>query len=354
MQALAKGDRSELAVEMMTEMGVSEIVPWQASRSIVRWSEERGVRSLTRWRSTVREAAKQSRRLNVPQVSEPVTTRQLAQRVASADLTLMLHEEADESIAEVDLPEAGTVLIIIGPEGGIAADELGELTRAGARPVSISDGVLRTSTAGVVALAGLKLRRERAQLRPDLPALASLSRRMALSLSKGASSGFDELSPHQPSDAPFGFHPGRRRCPGRLGRTGVITTPHGTIRTPAFVAVGTKATVKAVLPESVAALGAQAVLANAYHLYLQPGADVIDAAGGLGRFMNWPGPTFTDSGGFQVMSLGVGFKKVLAMNTDGLEDDDVIAARQDPARPGRRRWRDLHLASGRVAASLHA
>ena len=159
-QALAKGDRSELAVEMMTEMGISEIIPWQASRSIVRWSEERAVRSLTRWRSTVREAAKQSRRLNVPQVSEPVTTRQLAQRVANADLALLLHGEADESIAEVDLPAAGTVLIIIGPEGGISADELGELTRAGARPVTISDGVLRTSTAGVVALAALKLRRE--------------------------------------------------------------------------------------------------------------------------------------------------------------------------------------------------
>ena len=82
---------------------------------------------------------------------------------------------------------------------------------------------------------------------------------------------------------------------------------------------------KAVLPENVAALGAQAVLANAYHLYLQPGPDVIEAAGGLGRFMNWPGPTFTDSGGFQVMSLGVGFKKILAMNTDGLQADDVIA-----------------------------
>ncbi len=159
-QALAKADRSELAVEMMTEMGISEIIPWQASRSIVRWSEERTVRSLTRWRSTVREAAKQSRRLNVPQVSEPVTTRQLAQRVANADLALLLHGEVDESIVEVDLPAAGTVLIIIGPEGGISSDELGELTRAGARPVTISDGVLRTSTAGVVALAALKLRRE--------------------------------------------------------------------------------------------------------------------------------------------------------------------------------------------------
>jgi len=105
----------------------------------------------------------------------------------------------------------------------------------------------------------------------------------------------------------------------------VIRTPHGDIRTPAFIAVGTKATVKAVLPESVAAVGAQAVLANAYHLYLQPGSDLIEQAGGLGAFMNWPGPTFTDSGGFQVMSLGVGFKKVLAMDTAGLADDDVIA-----------------------------
>ena len=128
----------------------------------------------------------------------------------------------------------------------------------------------------------------------------------------------------EPVQGSFGFTPGAS-LPGRLGRAGVIMTPHGTIRTPAFVAVATKATVKAVLPESVAALGAQAVLGNAYHLYLQPGADVIDAAGGLGRFMNWPAPTFTDSGGFQVMSLGVGFKKMLAMNTDGLEDDDVIA-----------------------------
>lgn len=125
--------------------------------------------------------------------------------------------------------------------------------------------------------------------------------------------------------AEFSFSPGTV-LPNGLGRSGVIHTPHGDIRTPAFIAVGTKATVKAVLPESVAAVGAQAVLANAYHLYLQPGSDIVDAAGGLGAFMNWPGPTFTDSGGFQVMSLGVGFKKVLAMDTVGLADDDVIAA----------------------------
>lgn len=114
-----------------------------------------------------------------------------------------------------------------------------------------------------------------------------------------------------------------------IGRVGTITTPHGSIDTPAFIPVGTKATVKTVLPESVAELGAQAVLANAYHLYLQPGADIIEAAGGLGAFMNWPGPTFTDSGGFQVLSLGVGFKKVLAMDVSGRTMDDVVAEGKD-------------------------
>ncbi len=113
--------------------------------------------------------------------------------------------------------------------------------------------------------------------------------------------------------------------PGRRGRAGVIHTPHGDIQTPAFIAVGTAATVKGVLPETMKSLGAQALLANAYHLYLQPGPDVVDQAGGLGTFMNWPGPTFTDSGGFQVMSLGVGFKKVLAMDTARLQADDIIA-----------------------------
>ncbi len=110
-----------------------------------------------------------------------------------------------------------------------------------------------------------------------------------------------------------------------LARVGTISTPHGDIQTPAFIPVGTKATVKSVLPESMRDLGSQALLANAYHLYLQPGPDVLDEAGGLAQFMNWNGPTFTDSGGFQVLSLGVGFKKVLAMNADTFRADDVIA-----------------------------
>ncbi|MDN5762993.1 MAG: tRNA guanosine(34) transglycosylase Tgt, partial [Microlunatus sp.] len=124
--------------------------------------------------------------------------------------------------------------------------------------------------------------------------------------------------------AGFGFEV-RDSLAGGLGRTGVISTPHGRIETPAFVVVGTKATVKTVLPETVAEFGAQAVLANAYHLYLQPGADIVEEAGGLGRFMNWSGPTYTDSGGFQVMSLGVGFKKVLAMDVAGRESDEIVA-----------------------------
>ena len=110
-----------------------------------------------------------------------------------------------------------------------------------------------------------------------------------------------------------------------VGRAGQISTPHGVINTPAFIPVGTKATVKSVLPESMRELGAQALLANAYHLYLQPGPDIVDTAGGVGAFMNWPGPTVTDSGGFQVLSLGVGFKKVLAMETVTVQSDDVIA-----------------------------
>lgn len=110
-----------------------------------------------------------------------------------------------------------------------------------------------------------------------------------------------------------------------VGRAGVIHTPNGDIETPAFIPVGTKATVKSVLPESMRELGAQALLANAYHLYLQPGPAIVDAAGGVSKFMNWNGPTFTDSGGFQVLSLGVGFKKVLAMETDTVQSDDVIA-----------------------------
>lgn len=117
--------------------------------------------------------------------------------------------------------------------------------------------------------------------------------------------------------------------PGRHGRTGVIHTPHGDIATPAFIPVATKATVKTLTPPQIRSTGAQAILSNAYHLYLQPGHDVVDEAGGVAAFENWHGPTYTDSGGFQVMSLGVGFKKVLAMDIKGYEEADIRAKKRE-------------------------
>jgi queuine tRNA-ribosyltransferase len=112
----------------------------------------------------------------------------------------------------------------------------------------------------------------------------------------------------------FSFKIDKQLGQDTLARTGVISTPHGDIKTPAFIVVGTKATVKAMTPEQVKDVRAQAVLANAYHLYLQPGHELVEKAGGLSKFMNWDGPTFTDSGGFQVMSLGSGYKKVIDMS----------------------------------------
>ena len=117
--------------------------------------------------------------------------------------------------------------------------------------------------------------------------------------------------------------------PGKHGRSGTIHTPHGDIQTPAFIPVATKATVKTLTPEQIRQTGAQAILSNAYHLYLQPGHDIVDEAGGVAEFENWHGPTYTDSGGFQVMSLGVGFKKVLAMDIAELSDKDIRAAKKE-------------------------
>ena len=159
-QALAKGDRSELAVEIMTELGVDEILAWQASRSIVRWQGERGAKSLGRWAATAREATKQSRRFRIPEVSAAGTTR-VVERIGAAELALVLHESAEKTLARVNLPEAGEILLIVGPEGGISPDELERFQQAGAVPVRISDGVLRTSTAGAIAIGQLTVLGER-------------------------------------------------------------------------------------------------------------------------------------------------------------------------------------------------
>jgi 16S rRNA (uracil1498-N3)-methyltransferase len=155
-QALAKGDRSELAVEMLTETGVATIVPWAASRSVVRWTGERGDKSRAGWQATAREAAKQSRRLTIPEVTPAMTTAQVARRLAAADAALVLHEAATQRLADHRLPDDGEVVVVVGPEGGIAPEELDAFAAAGATAVSISDGVLRTSTAGAVAVALLR------------------------------------------------------------------------------------------------------------------------------------------------------------------------------------------------------
>ncbi len=157
-QALAKGDRSDLACQIVTELGAVRIVPWQAARSIVRWQADRAAKSHAKWVNTVREAAKQSRRLRVPEVTGATSTRQLAAMISDLDLALILHEEAQAGFADLRLPRAGNVLIIVGPEGGIAPDELDAFTAAGGCPVRVSDGVLRTSTAAAVAMSGILLR----------------------------------------------------------------------------------------------------------------------------------------------------------------------------------------------------
>ena len=161
-QALVKGDRGELAVELATEAGVDEVLPWRAARCVARWEPgPRGDRALQRWRTTAREAAKQSRRAWVPPVTEPVDTAALAARVAAADRALVLHERAVVGLPSVDLPRGGEVLIVVGPEGGIDDGELAVLTEAGGVAVRLGPTVLRASTAAAVALGAIGARSDR-------------------------------------------------------------------------------------------------------------------------------------------------------------------------------------------------
>ena len=153
-QALAKGDRSTLAVQMLTEMGASRIIAWQADRSIVRWPAERRDKALAKWEATARESSKQSRRFSIPEVAF-ATTKQLPDVLGDVSTVLALHEDASQHIRDVAVE--GDVAVIVGPEGGIAPDELDVLVAAGAQPVRIADHVLRTSTAGAVALGQLEL-----------------------------------------------------------------------------------------------------------------------------------------------------------------------------------------------------
>lgn len=159
-QGIAKGDRGELAVQAMTEVGVDEIVPWAATRSVSRWRAERGERARDRWVATAREAAKQSRRAWCPAIAgDPdESTRAVAARLGTAAAAYVLHEEADAALATAPLPAHGDVLLVVGPEGGIAPEEVAAFAEAGATPVRLGPTVLRTSTAGVAALSVLSAR----------------------------------------------------------------------------------------------------------------------------------------------------------------------------------------------------
>lgn len=159
-QAIPKGDRGELAVEMLTEIGVATIVPWASERSLGAWKGERAAKQHTRWSATAREAAKQSRRAWFPEVAPLASTAGVVDLLAAADLGIVLHEEATGSFADVPAP-SGDVVIVVGPEGGLTEAEVGALSRAGATAVKLGTEVLRTSTAGVAAAAALLARTPR-------------------------------------------------------------------------------------------------------------------------------------------------------------------------------------------------
>ncbi len=157
-QALPKGDRGPLAVELATELGVDRVVPWTASRCVTRWREDRVERGLVKWRAAARAASKQARRPRLPEVTAPMSTREVCGLVGDADLAVVLHEQARRPLAELPLPSSGTVVVVVGPEGGLTDGEVVAFRAAGAHAIRLGPEVLRTSTAGAAALAALSVR----------------------------------------------------------------------------------------------------------------------------------------------------------------------------------------------------
>jgi 16S rRNA (uracil1498-N3)-methyltransferase len=160
-QALPKGDRGELAVELMTEVGVDAVVPWAARRCVVRWQGERGQRSLGKWRATVREASKQARRAWIPKVAELASMTEVADRVSAATCAVVLEADAEAALSRLAVPVTGEIVLIVGPEGGITSAERSALAEAGAVEARLGPTVLRTSTAGTAAAAVLLARTAR-------------------------------------------------------------------------------------------------------------------------------------------------------------------------------------------------
>ena len=157
-QAIPKGDRGELAVEMLTEVGVDEIVPWAASRCVAVWKGDRAAKSLAKWRATARESAKQARRTWFPEITDVVGTEEVAKRLEKASVPVVLHEAASGPLADLPVPGRAEIVIVVGPEGGISDEELAAFAAVGAEPVRLGSSVLRTSTAGVAATAALLAR----------------------------------------------------------------------------------------------------------------------------------------------------------------------------------------------------
>lgn len=160
-QALPKGERGELAVELATELGVDVVVPWDAERDITRWKGDRAEKGRARWERTAREAAKQSRRAWTPVVTDLASTAEVADRLAGAALALVLHSDdltAGAPVGDPDLPGGGEIVVVVGPEGGISPAEVERFTGVGGRLVRLGPEVLRTSTAGAAALAALSFR----------------------------------------------------------------------------------------------------------------------------------------------------------------------------------------------------
>lgn len=155
-QALAKGDRDELAIQAATELGAFEVIPWQADRSVSRWEASKIAKGVQRWQQIVQEAAKQALRVWNPIVTDPVSTKQLAKQVAGFEQVLVLDPTAETGLTSVDLVASGRVAIVVGPEGGISNSELAELEAAGAIRVHLGGHILRTSTAGMAAISALQ------------------------------------------------------------------------------------------------------------------------------------------------------------------------------------------------------
>jgi 16S rRNA (uracil1498-N3)-methyltransferase len=157
-QAIPKGDRGELAVEMLTEIDVDRIVPWAASRSVAVWRGERAAKSLAKWRSAARAASKQARRSWLPEVTEQASTGEVVDLLGQADLAVVLHESALVPLAALPLEGVERVVVVVGPEGGLTDEELSSFAAAGGEVVHLGSSVLRTSTAGVVAVSALLAR----------------------------------------------------------------------------------------------------------------------------------------------------------------------------------------------------